>query len=129
MLLYVTSSLLSSFGAGLIGFTAVLSIYDIGLECYDFEALVKFIELLGENSFRVLSLDRGEQVPQLFYVQFNLLYRTFHSSFNNDGAYCHRLYTGYMQHLACQWGFGLSLIHICRCRRLLTCRSRWSPYH
>ena len=25
--------------------------------------------------------------------------------------------------------FGLSLIHICRCRRLLTCRSRWSPYH
>ena len=24
---------------------------------------------------------------------------------------------------------GLSLIHICRCRRLLTCRSRWSPYH
>eukprot|EP00826_Nyctotherus_ovalis_P028611 TRINITY_DN22588_c0_g2_i2.p2 TRINITY_DN22588_c0_g2~~TRINITY_DN22588_c0_g2_i2.p2 ORF type:complete len:141 (+),score=39.34 TRINITY_DN22588_c0_g2_i2:204-626(+) len=26
-------------------------------------------------------------------------------------------------------GIGLSLIHICRCRRLLTCRSRWSPYH
>eukprot|EP00826_Nyctotherus_ovalis_P052230 TRINITY_DN6597_c0_g2_i1.p2 TRINITY_DN6597_c0_g2~~TRINITY_DN6597_c0_g2_i1.p2 ORF type:complete len:111 (+),score=13.27 TRINITY_DN6597_c0_g2_i1:989-1321(+) len=25
--------------------------------------------------------------------------------------------------------YGLSLIHICRCRRLLTCRSRWSPYH
>ena len=24
---------------------------------------------------------------------------------------------------------GLSLIHIWRCRRLLTCRSRWSPYH
>ena len=23
----------------------------------------------------------------------------------------------------------LSLIHICRCRRLITCRSRWSPYH
>ena len=23
----------------------------------------------------------------------------------------------------------LSLIHIRRCRRLLTCRSRWSPYH
>ena len=23
----------------------------------------------------------------------------------------------------------LSLIHICRCRPLLTCRSRWSPYH
>ena len=23
----------------------------------------------------------------------------------------------------------LSLIHISRCRRLLTCRSRWSPYH
>eukprot|EP00826_Nyctotherus_ovalis_P014957 TRINITY_DN14213_c0_g1_i7.p2 TRINITY_DN14213_c0_g1~~TRINITY_DN14213_c0_g1_i7.p2 ORF type:complete len:196 (+),score=54.77 TRINITY_DN14213_c0_g1_i7:733-1320(+) len=23
--------------------------------------------------------------------------------------------------------FKLSLIHICRCRRLLTCRSRWSP--
>eukprot|EP00826_Nyctotherus_ovalis_P024778 TRINITY_DN19122_c0_g1_i1.p1 TRINITY_DN19122_c0_g1~~TRINITY_DN19122_c0_g1_i1.p1 ORF type:complete len:174 (+),score=34.91 TRINITY_DN19122_c0_g1_i1:116-637(+) len=23
----------------------------------------------------------------------------------------------------------LSLIHICRCRRLLTCRSRWSPDH
>eukprot|EP00826_Nyctotherus_ovalis_P023598 TRINITY_DN18148_c0_g1_i1.p1 TRINITY_DN18148_c0_g1~~TRINITY_DN18148_c0_g1_i1.p1 ORF type:complete len:119 (+),score=30.05 TRINITY_DN18148_c0_g1_i1:90-446(+) len=23
----------------------------------------------------------------------------------------------------------LSLIHICRCRRPLTCRSRWSPYH
>eukprot|EP00826_Nyctotherus_ovalis_P010833 TRINITY_DN12831_c0_g1_i2.p2 TRINITY_DN12831_c0_g1~~TRINITY_DN12831_c0_g1_i2.p2 ORF type:complete len:491 (+),score=93.75 TRINITY_DN12831_c0_g1_i2:2411-3883(+) len=26
-------------------------------------------------------------------------------------------------------GEDLSLIHICRCRRLLTCRSRWSPYH
>ena len=26
------------------------------------------------------------------------------------------------------WGL-LSLIHICRCRRLLTCSSRWSPYH
>ena len=24
---------------------------------------------------------------------------------------------------------GLSLIHICRCRRRLRCRSRWSPYH
>ena len=24
---------------------------------------------------------------------------------------------------------GLSHIHIRRCRRLLTCRSRWSPYH
>ena len=23
----------------------------------------------------------------------------------------------------------LSLIHICRCRRRLRCRSRWSPYH
>eukprot|EP00826_Nyctotherus_ovalis_P000962 TRINITY_DN10092_c0_g1_i8.p1 TRINITY_DN10092_c0_g1~~TRINITY_DN10092_c0_g1_i8.p1 ORF type:complete len:379 (+),score=67.17 TRINITY_DN10092_c0_g1_i8:140-1276(+) len=27
------------------------------------------------------------------------------------------------------WGFGLSLIHICRCRRIERCRSRWSPYH
>eukprot|EP00826_Nyctotherus_ovalis_P044049 TRINITY_DN4718_c0_g1_i11.p1 TRINITY_DN4718_c0_g1~~TRINITY_DN4718_c0_g1_i11.p1 ORF type:complete len:233 (+),score=52.19 TRINITY_DN4718_c0_g1_i11:678-1376(+) len=26
-------------------------------------------------------------------------------------------------------GFGLSLIHICRCRRYAVCRSRWSPYH
>eukprot|EP00826_Nyctotherus_ovalis_P020930 TRINITY_DN16659_c0_g3_i3.p1 TRINITY_DN16659_c0_g3~~TRINITY_DN16659_c0_g3_i3.p1 ORF type:complete len:121 (+),score=0.02 TRINITY_DN16659_c0_g3_i3:173-535(+) len=25
--------------------------------------------------------------------------------------------------------FGLSLIHICRCRRYAVCRSRWSPYH
>ena len=25
--------------------------------------------------------------------------------------------------------YRLSLIHIWRCRRLLTCRSRWSPYH
>eukprot|EP00826_Nyctotherus_ovalis_P004846 TRINITY_DN11076_c0_g1_i5.p1 TRINITY_DN11076_c0_g1~~TRINITY_DN11076_c0_g1_i5.p1 ORF type:complete len:355 (-),score=97.79 TRINITY_DN11076_c0_g1_i5:22-1086(-) len=24
---------------------------------------------------------------------------------------------------------GLSLIHICRCRRYAVCRSRWSPYH
>ena len=23
---------------------------------------------------------------------------------------------------------GLSLIHICRCRRAILCRSRWSPY-
>ena len=23
----------------------------------------------------------------------------------------------------------LSLIHICRCRRIRRCRSRWSPYH
>ena len=31
-----------------------------------------------------------------------------------------------------EWGkiyHMLSLIHILRCRRLLTCRSRWSPYH
>ena len=27
------------------------------------------------------------------------------------------------------WHLPLSLIHIWRCRRLLTCRSRWSPYH
>eukprot|EP00826_Nyctotherus_ovalis_P018432 TRINITY_DN15520_c0_g2_i1.p2 TRINITY_DN15520_c0_g2~~TRINITY_DN15520_c0_g2_i1.p2 ORF type:complete len:104 (-),score=23.67 TRINITY_DN15520_c0_g2_i1:14-325(-) len=26
-------------------------------------------------------------------------------------------------------GYGLSLIHICRCRRYAVCRSRWSPYH
>eukprot|EP00826_Nyctotherus_ovalis_P004940 TRINITY_DN11099_c0_g1_i10.p1 TRINITY_DN11099_c0_g1~~TRINITY_DN11099_c0_g1_i10.p1 ORF type:complete len:677 (+),score=185.97 TRINITY_DN11099_c0_g1_i10:73-2103(+) len=26
-------------------------------------------------------------------------------------------------------GFWLSLIHICRCRRIERCRSRWSPYH
>eukprot|EP00826_Nyctotherus_ovalis_P051197 TRINITY_DN6387_c0_g1_i1.p1 TRINITY_DN6387_c0_g1~~TRINITY_DN6387_c0_g1_i1.p1 ORF type:complete len:111 (+),score=31.87 TRINITY_DN6387_c0_g1_i1:73-405(+) len=25
--------------------------------------------------------------------------------------------------------FDLSLIHICRCRRIERCRSRWSPYH
>ena len=25
--------------------------------------------------------------------------------------------------------YRLSLIHICRCRRRLRCRSRWSPYH
>eukprot|EP00826_Nyctotherus_ovalis_P049083 TRINITY_DN5866_c0_g1_i9.p1 TRINITY_DN5866_c0_g1~~TRINITY_DN5866_c0_g1_i9.p1 ORF type:complete len:225 (+),score=32.19 TRINITY_DN5866_c0_g1_i9:101-775(+) len=25
--------------------------------------------------------------------------------------------------------YGLSLIHICRCRRYAVCRSRWSPYH
>ena len=25
--------------------------------------------------------------------------------------------------------YPLSLIHICRCRRRLRCRSRWSPYH
>eukprot|EP00826_Nyctotherus_ovalis_P044863 TRINITY_DN488_c0_g1_i15.p1 TRINITY_DN488_c0_g1~~TRINITY_DN488_c0_g1_i15.p1 ORF type:complete len:111 (+),score=5.84 TRINITY_DN488_c0_g1_i15:175-507(+) len=31
--------------------------------------------------------------------------------------------------LAIRGVLGLSLIHICRCRRLLTCRSRWSPYH
>eukprot|EP00826_Nyctotherus_ovalis_P033997 TRINITY_DN2783_c0_g1_i7.p1 TRINITY_DN2783_c0_g1~~TRINITY_DN2783_c0_g1_i7.p1 ORF type:complete len:119 (+),score=10.76 TRINITY_DN2783_c0_g1_i7:297-653(+) len=29
----------------------------------------------------------------------------------------------YSQHL------NLSLIHICRCRRIERCRSRWSPYH
>ena len=27
------------------------------------------------------------------------------------------------------WSFGLSLIHIWRCRRYSLCRSRWSPYH
>ena len=26
-------------------------------------------------------------------------------------------------------GHDLSLIHICRCRRIERCRSRWSPYH
>ena len=26
-------------------------------------------------------------------------------------------------------GLFLSLIHICRCRRIERCRSRWSPYH
>ena len=29
----------------------------------------------------------------------------------------------------CMYTYMLSLIHIWRCRRLLTCRSRWSPYH
>ena len=33
--------------------------------------------------------------------------------------------TGYNS-VADQW---LSLIHICRCRRIESCRSRWSPYH
>ena len=27
------------------------------------------------------------------------------------------------------YDIGLSLIHISRCRRLVECRSRWSPYH
>eukprot|EP00826_Nyctotherus_ovalis_P066225 TRINITY_DN9770_c0_g1_i2.p1 TRINITY_DN9770_c0_g1~~TRINITY_DN9770_c0_g1_i2.p1 ORF type:complete len:205 (+),score=48.78 TRINITY_DN9770_c0_g1_i2:73-687(+) len=36
--------------------------------------------------------------------------------------------------LSCAMGkpcyvFNLSLIHICRCRRIERCRSRWSPYH
>ena len=31
--------------------------------------------------------------------------------------------------LVCWPNQRLSLIHIWRCRRLLTCRSRWSPYH
>ena len=35
--------------------------------------------------------------------------------------FTHRIYENYQP--------ALSLIHICRCRRLLTCRSRWSPYH
>ena len=36
-----------------------------------------------------------------------------------------------MAHVGSFWHFVicLSLIHIWRCRRLLTCRSRWSPYH
>ena len=38
---------------------------------------------------------------------------------------CHLIYW----HRATAEGMELSLIHICRCRRLLTCRSRWSPYH
>ena len=29
----------------------------------------------------------------------------------------------------CMMRSPLSLIHICRCRRLVECRSRWSPYH
>eukprot|EP00826_Nyctotherus_ovalis_P030419 TRINITY_DN2428_c0_g2_i3.p1 TRINITY_DN2428_c0_g2~~TRINITY_DN2428_c0_g2_i3.p1 ORF type:complete len:155 (-),score=34.86 TRINITY_DN2428_c0_g2_i3:22-486(-) len=28
-----------------------------------------------------------------------------------------------------EMGVYLSLIHICRCRRIERCRSRWSPYH
>eukprot|EP00826_Nyctotherus_ovalis_P019280 TRINITY_DN1591_c0_g2_i10.p1 TRINITY_DN1591_c0_g2~~TRINITY_DN1591_c0_g2_i10.p1 ORF type:complete len:262 (+),score=56.81 TRINITY_DN1591_c0_g2_i10:165-950(+) len=31
--------------------------------------------------------------------------------------------------LLCRPAKGLSLIHICRCRRYAVCRSRWSPYH
>eukprot|EP00826_Nyctotherus_ovalis_P052293 TRINITY_DN6609_c0_g1_i2.p2 TRINITY_DN6609_c0_g1~~TRINITY_DN6609_c0_g1_i2.p2 ORF type:complete len:117 (+),score=1.45 TRINITY_DN6609_c0_g1_i2:159-509(+) len=31
--------------------------------------------------------------------------------------------------LSMQGVLGLSLIHICRCRRYAVCRSRWSPYH
>eukprot|EP00826_Nyctotherus_ovalis_P007292 TRINITY_DN1180_c0_g1_i15.p1 TRINITY_DN1180_c0_g1~~TRINITY_DN1180_c0_g1_i15.p1 ORF type:complete len:152 (-),score=29.88 TRINITY_DN1180_c0_g1_i15:17-472(-) len=29
----------------------------------------------------------------------------------------------------CSLTHNLSLIHICRCRRIERCRSRWSPYH
>ena len=44
---------------------------------------------------------------------------------------CSSLWVKYGDH--CSWFFWcvcvLSLIHIWRCRRLLRCRSRWSPYH
>eukprot|EP00826_Nyctotherus_ovalis_P031831 TRINITY_DN2558_c0_g2_i2.p1 TRINITY_DN2558_c0_g2~~TRINITY_DN2558_c0_g2_i2.p1 ORF type:complete len:118 (-),score=14.49 TRINITY_DN2558_c0_g2_i2:15-368(-) len=42
------------------------------------------------------------------------------------------IYSDADSHSWCHWGFGvlgLSLIHICRCRRIERCRSRWSPYH
>ena len=35
----------------------------------------------------------------------------------------------YLQDMAARFMLALSLIHICRCRRLRTCRSRWSPSH
>ena len=54
-----------------------------------------------------------------------------------DGFLGTRMYSGKKRDL--EFGLGvekdpkqdqsLSLIHIWRCRRLLTCRSRWSPYH
>ena len=42
-----------------------------------------------------------------------------------------RSYEAFMKKPMPNWGadLSLSLIHICRCRRRLRCRSRWSPYH
>ena len=34
-----------------------------------------------------------------------------------------------MRYLGTDDKINLSLIHICRCRRIERCRSRWSPYH
>ena len=36
---------------------------------------------------------------------------------------------GMNRHISLKSDKELSLIHICRCRRRLRCRSRWSPYH
>ena len=41
---------------------------------------------------------------------------------------CSRAWLHIYVHLLCTCNM-LSLIHIWRCRRLLRCRSRWSPYH
>ena len=45
------------------------------------------------------------------------------------GHYEHLLWTNSCKQFAFLCVFGLSLIHIWRCRRSTLCRSRWSPYH
>eukprot|EP00826_Nyctotherus_ovalis_P051315 TRINITY_DN6409_c0_g1_i1.p3 TRINITY_DN6409_c0_g1~~TRINITY_DN6409_c0_g1_i1.p3 ORF type:complete len:123 (-),score=26.56 TRINITY_DN6409_c0_g1_i1:22-390(-) len=44
-------------------------------------------------------------------------------------SYSDRYIKQYKDHTADTEVTYLSLIHICRCRRIERCRSRWSPYH
>eukprot|EP00826_Nyctotherus_ovalis_P062539 TRINITY_DN9064_c0_g1_i2.p1 TRINITY_DN9064_c0_g1~~TRINITY_DN9064_c0_g1_i2.p1 ORF type:complete len:107 (+),score=10.61 TRINITY_DN9064_c0_g1_i2:81-401(+) len=53
--------------------------------------------------------------------------------FRSTMQLCSNVFSHTSEQIQDKYGLGysksLSLIHICRCRRLLTCRSRWSPYH
>ena len=54
-----------------------------------------------------------------------LLFLNYNSTGSVSSIYCLPSYCG----PSLSTELDLSLIHIWRCRRLLTCRSRWSPYH
>ena len=75
------------------------------------------IRVISPNGSNVVAVDQvTPDTNGEFSTQFNV------SNWTQDGVYKIKANQG------TSLLYSLSLIHISRCRRLLTCRSRWSPY-